>query len=134
MKKKGWIIGLIILAVAIIALIPLVHSYINDRYQGYPYYSKVPTTIPKKEQTYNDSGQKVPGESSYKYEFTFVNKDGEKRKMTYYLDGNTDTVKPFKPNSYVYAKISKKIITAGPVEVKESKVPTEAKTIIDKEN
>lgn len=98
------------------------YKYYQSTYSGISAYAVVPKEIPTKEQTKDDSGNEIPGYSSYNYTFSFIKDNGETQTMSYELHGENPS--PFTPGAIVKAKISEKRVIEGPNEVSESDVPT----------
>lgn len=101
------------------------YKYYESTYKTITAYAVVPANVPEKEKTKSNDGKEVKGIYSYKYTLTFVNEDGEHKKMEFESSGETPT--PLEPNSYVKAEISKKRVVKGPNKVAENKIPKNVK-------
>lgn len=114
-----------IIALVVVVLLGVVGfkgwQYYQETYQGVTAYALVPETVPEKVQTVDDSGEKIAGWSSYKYQLTFVKADGSTQQMSYELSNSDPT--PLRPGAIVKAEISQKRVIEGPNEVAQNKVP-----------
>lgn len=111
----------VILLIVSITLGAVTYSYYSKTYKKETAYAFVSTKIPKKEQTVDVNGKEVQKYSSYKYNLTFVTKEGKKEKKEHEQSGKNP--EPLEPGAYVTAEISKKRIVEGPHVIEKSKIP-----------
>lgn len=122
MKKALWLI----VGILMIAGIYFGWAYYNDTYVGHTAFAVVPSKVPSRKKTVDDSGKVVAGYHSYSYKLKFIYPNGKAIVLSYYLEG--ENPKPLTPKSVVKANISKKRIINGPHYVHESNIPSSIKT------
>ena len=128
MKK---IIGLIAVVALLVAGF-FGFQYWNSTYNGVEAYAKVPQATKQESKNNDGSPYKVNGKQYYfyDYEFTWVTKDGQTRKVGFESAESADP-KPLAPGSYVKAQVSQKRVVKGPSSAEKQAIPADVQAKLD---